>query len=245
MVLCNTYDYDAYRPISLWVIPTCKSFTQDDVAAQHRHLHNVCTTVMRCVQPQDDFNMSSTAEDSRRSREFTSYFCHSIRNARLLSRIMPFYTLSRDEYDLAANFDNAHISGRLRGSLETGKVKISTAPLTIASITSLAAHLGMNVDPRIGWPNDKQNFDATYKLLECIHSVGVAAMECNTLPQQLREAAQDVFVLGFIVELLRSELFDVSLDASSALEKVVAASLGVFYVQRKFISQVYNMGWYI
>ena len=109
----------------------------------------------------------------------------------------------------------------------------------------MARLVGVDLDEKLLKPKDKQNFKATLDYFTAVENLGNAAMACTSLPEQTVDTAHDIFVLGSLLGLLRSGLFDTHLDSDVALTRVVAGGLGIFYLQHTTENKAFNVMWYV
>ena len=135
-----------YRPIPLWVVPTCSRFTSDDMAQQRTQLVTAFPGVLKSARPCDAMAPTATGGDSRRSRALDESLDRELGRAHApIEMPLPFYSFFGNDLGMAAIFDPMHELGRLRNAILSRSIKMCSVHLSAEALLSVAHHVGIAI----------------------------------------------------------------------------------------------------
>ena len=234
-----------YRPIPLWVVPTCNRFTYDDMAQQRRQLVTTFREVLKSARPRDAMALTATDGDSRRSRALDESFYRELARVHApMEMPLPFYSFFVDDLGMAANFDPIHELGRLRNAISSRSNKMYSVHLSAKALLSVAHHVGITIGDHLLAPDDKQKFKTIKDFWTTLKTVADAAVPQAALPKHLKLLSWGLYLLGSLVDMFVHAIFDVAFDVQVALGLLVQAGIGFMAIFIESYGHALNKTWY-
>ena len=139
-----------------------------------------------------------------------------------------------DDLGLAGDFDNIHLAKRFKNALVAGSIVIGDVPLQYNMLVNRGAQVGIRMDDIIhcGF-RDRQKMSIVYVFMEKRAAFGTALAAHRSLPRQLRSVANDVHLLGRLLQTWLQANFDLYLDEVAALLKYLSFHMAVFFLQKE------------
>ena len=143
------HNFDHYRGIPLWQVTSCNRFTHEQVRWQREHIMEVLPEALRSSgRLKDRVAAYCTDGDTRRSKETLLSYYRGSRSATAAAKdvALPFFVVMDDGLGLMVDFDNVHITKRLRNSFLAGNIIITNVPLTPQTLQALGKHVNIDID---------------------------------------------------------------------------------------------------